>query len=481
MTSADTFYFQSELDALEEVIPARITGRISRVVGLIAESQGLPAPVGARCEIICRRGEVVEAEVVGFRDDITMVVPYGDIRGIGAGDKVRYVGDVPKVRVGADLLGEILDSTGEPLGEFNLPGKKLKKSLPIASQARMPLHGKTINPMLRQRIEKPLATGIRVVDGLFTVGKGQRMGIFAGSGVGKSVLLSMIAKNTSADVTVIALIGERGREVREFVERDLGPDGLQGSVVVVATSDEPALKRVQGALTATAIAEFYRDQGLDVMLLIDSVTRVAMAQREIGLSAGEPPATKGYPPSVFALLPKLLERSGPGEVGSITAFYTVLVEGDDIHDPIGDSVRGILDGHLWLSRELAGQGHFPAVDPQQSISRSIDDIVSPEHKASQQAAIEMIARYREAEDLIQLGAYQPGRDVQLDCAVRAMPALDKFLKQGKSEISQFEDTLFLLEAAVKSGGGNPHQRLQGGLPQNVATPASAPPMGGRQG
>lgn len=452
MKHPEPTYFSHEIRALDEVIPARITGRISRVVGLVAESQGLPAPVGARCEILCRRGNSVPAEVVGFRDDTTVVVPYGDIRGIAAGDRILYVGDVPRVRAGVDLLGEVLDSTGEPLGDFALAGRKLKKSLPIASQAHMPLHGEPINPMRRRRIAEPLPTGIRVVDGLFSVGTGQRMGIFAGSGVGKSVLLSMIARNTSADVTVIALIGERGREVREFVERDLGPEGLQSSVVVVATSDEPALRRVQGALTATAIAEFFRDQGLEVVLLIDSVTRFAMAQREIGLSAGEPPATKGYPPSVFAMMPRLLERSGPGETGSITAFYTVLVEGDDIHDPVGDSVRGILDGHLWLSRDLAGQGHFPAVDPLQSISRSMDDIVSPEHREDARQAIEMIARYREAEDLIQLGAYQAGADAGLDRAVQARPAIQKLLRQGRDERSTFESTRLGLQAAVRVAG-----------------------------
>ncbi len=436
--------FRREAELLADIVPARISGRITRIVGLVAESLGLAAPIGAQCEIIDRRGESVPAEVVGFREENAIIVPYGDIRGVAAGDRIFYRGDVPRVWVGSELIGRVLDSTGRPIDVAGSNGR------PRAwrRERRMPIHGTAINPMQRQRIHSPLATGVRVVDGLFTVGRGQRMGIFAGSGVGKSVLLSMVSRNTTADVSVIALIGERGREVREFIERDLGPEGLARSVVVVATSDEPALRRLQAAMIATAIAEFFRDLGKDVVLLMDSLTRVAMAQREIGLSAGEPPATKGYPPSVFAMLPRLLERSGPGITGNITAFYTVLIEGDDLHDPIGDAVRGIIDGHLWLSRELAGRSFFPAVDPLMSISRSMPDVVSEDHLTAGRRSIELISRYRGVEDLIQLGAYARGADPRVDEAVDAMPAIERLLRQDRTETSDFDGTVKQLKESV---------------------------------
>lgn len=458
--------FDREIAALPDIVPARISGRVTRVVGLIAESHGLSVPVGSQCEIVDRRGKRVMAEVVGFRDENTIVIPYGEIRGISAGDRIFYLGDVPRVWAGTDLVGRVLDSSGQPIDQTFLPSSgresKVESSSLFQKMVRksVPIHGTPINPMLRRRIDSTMATGIRVIDGLFSVGRGQRMGIFAGSGVGKSVLLSMIARNSVADVSVIALIGERGREVREFVERDLGPEGLKRSVVIVATSDEPPLRRVQAALIATAIAEFFRDQGKEVMFLLDSITRVAMAQREIGLSAGEPPATKGYPPSVFTMLPSLLERSGPGLEAAITAFYTVLVEGDDIHDPIGDSVRGILDGHLWLSRDLAGRSFFPAVDPLQSISRSMTNVVSPDHEADARKVIEMISRYREIEDLIQLGAYSPGADSRVDAAVTAMPTVEKFLRQSRSEFSAFEDTVVQLESCVCASNQNGKRKLE---------------------
>ena len=438
--------FEKEREALAEVVPARISGRVTRIVGLVAESHGLAAPIGSQCEIVGRRGERLSAEVVGFREENTVVVPYGDIRGIAAGDRIYFRGDVPRVWVGRDLIGRVVNSSGE-LIDRDL-SSRVADEVEGIRERRMPVHGEPVNPMLRQRIREPLATGVRVIDTLFTTGKGQRLGIFSGSGVGKSVLLSMIARNTSADVSVIALIGERGREVLEFIERDLGRDGLERSIVVVATSDEPALRRVQAALIATSIAEFFRDRGLEVMLMMDSVTRVAMAQREIGLSAGEPPATKGYPPSVFAMLPRLLERSGPGVRGNITAFYTVLVEGDDVHDPVGDAVRGILDGHLWLSRELASRSFFPSVDPLQSISRSMPDVVSPSHFDASRRAIELIARYRGIEDLIQLGAYTSGADPKVDQAVRTMPKIEELLRQDRQSNTAFEDAVRQLEETV---------------------------------
>lgn len=433
--------FQEEFEFLRDFVPARISGRITRVVGLIAESHGLAAPIGAQCEIVDRRGGSIPAEVVGFREENAIVVPCGDIRGVAPGDRIFFRGEVPRIWVGADLIGRVVNSRGEPIDTAASGSPDSRVLATAVREKRVPIHGSTINPLLRQRIDGPLATGVRVIDALFTVGKGQRMGIFSGSGVGKSVLLSMIARNTSADVSVIALIGERGREVREFIERDLGPEGLQRSVVVVATSDEPALRRVQAASVATAIAEFFRDSGREVMLLMDSVTRIAMAQREIGLSAGEPPATRGHPPSVFAMLPRLLERSGPGIRSNITAFYSVLVEGDDIHDPVSDAVRGIIDGHLWLSRDLAGRSFFPAVDPLQSISRSMSDVVDAEHLGAARRAIELISRYRGVEDLIQLGAYTPGTDRKVDEAVQAMPHLDDLLRQDCRENAPFQETV----------------------------------------
>ncbi len=453
---SDPGFFHREIEILGELLPAKIFGRITQVVGMIAESHGLAAPIGAQCEIIGRRGNRITAEVVGFREENAIIVPYGDIRGVAAGDRVYFCGDVPRIKATTDMIGRIFNSSGQPIDErYSMPAERQNgrsgggtAHIPRASR-RMPIHGSSINPMHRRRIERPLPTGIRVIDGLFTVGRGQRLGIFSGSGVGKSTLLAMIARNAYAPVSVIALIGERGREVREFVERDLGPDGLRRSVLVVATSDEPALRRLQAAFIATAIAEFFRDLGLEVILLLDSITRVAMAQREIGLSAGEPPATRGYPPSVFAMLPKLLERSGPGVQGSITAFYSVLVEGDDIHDPVGDAVRGILDGHLWLSREMAGRSFFPAVDPLLSISRSMSDVALPDHYEAARKAIFLISKYREVEDLLQLGAYTPGTDPKVDEAVQAMPAIEKLLRQDRIEVSSFEHTVHGLKESVR--------------------------------
>ncbi|MBI4602751.1 MAG: FliI/YscN family ATPase, partial [Planctomycetes bacterium] len=413
-----------------------------RVLGLTAESRGLHAPVGDSCEIICRDGQRIQAEVVGFREEHAIVAPCGDIRGISAGDRIVYRGRTASVRVGPGLVGRVIDAEAKPLDGRRLAGAAVDA----------PLHRVPINPLLRRPIDRQLVTGVRAIDGLCTVGRGQRMGIFAGSGVGKSVLLGMIARNADAEVVVLGLIGERSREVLESVERDLGEEGLRRTVVVAATSEEPALKRIQAALVATAVAEHFRDQGKDVLLLMDSLTRVATAQRELGLSCGEPPTTKGYPPSVFGLLPRLLERAGPGAVGSITGFYAVLVEADDPHDPVADCARSLLDGHLWLARDAAERGHYPAIDPVASLSRVQGSLVDPEHLA---AAVEVkahLARYRQVEDLIRLGAYVPGADPAVDESVQLCPRIEAYLRQEKNERSDFAVTLEGLKALAGEGG-----------------------------
>ena len=428
---------QPEFSSLERGDSLRVVGRIRRVVGLVAEASGLSLPVGSGCQIESRAGgHSVEAEVIGFRDGRTQLVPFGTTTGIAPGDRVIFEGDRFSVRVGDDLLGRVLDGYGDPIDGLG----------PIHATARTPIDATPIPPMQRRRIERPLSTGVRALDSLLTVGRGQRMGIFAGSGVGKSVLMGMLARDSEAPVTVIGLIGERGREVREFVERDLGPEGLRRSIVVTATSDEPPVLRLRAARVATAIAEWFRDRGQDVVLLLDSITRVALAQRELGLSASEPPTTRAYPPSVFSLLAQLLERTGPGAVGSITSFYTVLVEADDMNEPIGDAVRGILDGHVWLSRKLATRGHFPAIDVLESVSRVMKDVTTPEHRELAQELIEDLARYRDAEDLIQLGAYAPGRDARTDLAVQRQAALTQLLRQGPEEASDFATAVAQLKA-----------------------------------
>lgn len=419
------------VDVVRTTFPARLEGQVHRVVGLTAESRGLFAPVGGSCQIRCRDGRTVSAEVVGFRQEHAIVAPYGDIRGISAGDRIVYRGKTTSVRVGPELIGRVVDAQGRLLenGEF------------LESGVDLPLHRTPANPMKRSQVERPLATGVRAIDSLLTVGRGQRMGIFSGSGVGKSVLLGMIARNTDASVVVIGLIGERSREVREFVERSLGASGLRRAVVVVATGEEPALKRIQAAFVATTIAEYFRDSGEDVLLLMDSLTRVATAQRELGLSSGETPATKGYPPSVFSLLPKLLERAGPTRTGSITGFYTVLVEADDRHDPVADCARSVLDGHLWLSRDLAERSFFPAIDPLGSLSRVQLQIVSPEHLSVATQTREHLARYRQVEDLIRLGAYVPGADAEVDESVNLYPAIESYLRQHEGENCTYDESI----------------------------------------
>jgi flagellum-specific ATP synthase len=434
------------LEGLPARAPVRTYGQLTRAFGLLMEGRGLACNVGDLVEVIGAGGHAVAAEVVGFRDDRLLMMPLGASGGLGPGSWVRPVGAAPTVRVGDALLGRVLDAHGEPIDGLN-PAPDLPH--------RVPLFPPTVNPMRRRRIQRPIGTGVRVLDALLTLGEGQRVGIFAGGGVGKSKLLGMIADHSEADVNVIALIGERGREVREFVERELGPEGLRKSVVVTATADQAPLLRLRGAYVATAIAEYFRERGRSVMLMLDSLTRFAMAQREVGLSVGEPPATKGYTPSVFASLPALVERAGMGTEGqgSITGIYTVLVEGDDLADPVADTLRATLDGHVILSRALASAGHFPAVDVSASVSRIMVDVVDPAHLAAAQRLRATLAVYEEARDLITIGAYKKGNRADLDRAVELRDELDAFLTQGTSEPAPWEETLAgLLQLARKASG-----------------------------
>lgn len=406
-------------------------GRVSRVVGLVMEATGIDVPLGALCRIrpLSGDGEVM-AEAVGFHANGVLLMPFGELQGIHPGSSVEAVGSSPYIEVGQGLLGRVLNAMGDPIDGLG----------PLRRDTRVPLAGVPINPLVRETIDEALVTGIRSIDGPLTLGHGQRVGIFAGSGVGKSSLLGSIARGSSADVNVIALLGERGREVRDFLRHSLGEEGLGRSVVVVATGDEAALLRSRGALVATAIAEHFRSRGLHVLLMVDSVTRVAMAWREIGLAVGEPPTTKGYPPSVFAHLPRLLERAGNDDNGSITGIYTVLVEGDDFNDPIADAVRSILDGHIVLTRRLATAGQFPAVDVNESVSRLRDRVVTPEHRRTVNAIQHLLALYREKEDLIAVGAYQTGSDPELDRAIASRPEILRFLRQDTAEISSRDET-----------------------------------------
>lgn len=412
------------VEHLRQVDPVLVNGKVTQVIGLTVESEGPDASVGDVCYIYpYKSSKPLKAEVVGFRNNRVILMPLGELHSIGPGCEVVSTGKPLTVQVGYELLGKVLDGLGQPLDGGFLPSRMTQYST----------HNQPSNPLKRPRVLEPISVGIRAIDGLLTVGKGQRVGIFAGSGVGKSTLLGMIARNTSADVNVIALIGERGREVLDFIERDLGPEGLARSVVVVATSDQPALIRIKGALIATSIAEFFRDRGLNVMLMMDSVTRFAMAQREVGLAVGEPPATRGYTPSVFATLPKLLERSGTGPKGSITAFYTVLVDGDDMNEPIADAVRGILDGHIVLNRNLANKGHFPAIDILASVSRVMKEIVPPEHQEAAQFLNRLLSVYKDSEDLINIGAYQRGSNPEIDMSLQYIQAINEFTRQKVSE------------------------------------------------
>lgn len=419
-------------------------GRVKRVVGLMIESQGPESSIGDICYIYTEtknRKKKIRAEVVGFRDEIVILMPYTAVTEISPGSIVEGTSNSLEIKVGAGLLGKVID----PLG-FPLDGSLLPKGL-----SSVPVDQDPPNPMERPPIDEPIDVGVRMIDSLLTVGKGQRVGIFAGSGVGKSTLLGMVARNTTADLNVIGLIGERGREVREFIEKDLGPEGLARSIVVVATSDQPALMRIKGALTATAIAEYFRDKGLNVMLMMDSVTRVAMAQREIGLAVGEPPTTKGYTPSVFSILPRLLERTGTNQLGTITAFYTVLVDGDDMNEPIADTVRGILDGHFILDRKLANKGQYPAINVLKSISRVMNNIVENNQKLAAEKLRTALATYIESEDLINIGAYKRGSSKEIDDAIKMQPQIISYMKQGTHEKMSREESVFNLKQLMGIG------------------------------
>ena len=423
--------FKKYIKTLNTLNPIRQNGTISQIIGLIIESYGPAASIGDVCYIHTKDGKKHIAEVVGFKQDKTLLMPLTDIYGVAPGNEVSTFREPFAVGVGDNLLGRVLDGLGNPID-----GKEQPKIVAKRSVYAIPP-----NPLTRRRITEPLELGIKPIDGLLTCGKGQRTGIFAGSGVGKSVLMGMIAQNTKADVNVIALIGERGREVRDFIETDLGQEGLKRSVVVVATSDQAALARVKGALVATTIAEYFRDKGLNVLLMMDSVTRFCMALREIGLAVGEPPTTKGYTPSVFAMLPKLLDRAGTSDIGSITGLYTVLVEGDDMDEPIADAARSILDGHIVLSRKLAAKNHYPAIDVLPSISRVMNSVTTDEHKKIARKLIETLAVYNEAEDLINIGAYSKGANPKIDYAIDKIDEINAFLQQGIGEKAPFEDTL----------------------------------------
>ncbi|MCD2369214.1 flagellar protein export ATPase FliI [Bacillus sp. BS3(2021)] len=426
------------LECIETADSYKRYGKVKQAVGLMIESKGPECSIGDVCKIYTKGDgpKAIKAEVVGFKDQNILLMPYLEAANIAPGSIVEATGESLRVKVGSGLIGQVVDAFGNPLDGSTLP-----KGLAQVSTDQAPP-----NPMKRPPIREKMAVGVRSIDSLLTVGKGQRVGIFAGSGVGKSTLMGMIARETAADLNVIALVGERGREVREFIEKDLGEEGLKRTIVVVATSDQPALMRLKAAYTATAIAEYFRDKGQNVMFMMDSVTRVAMAQREIGLATGEPPTTKGYTPSVFAILPKLLERTGTTENGSITAFYTVLVDGDDMNEPIADTVRGILDGHIVLDRSLANKGQFPAVNILKSISRVMSNIAGKDHIRAANRFREMLSTYQNSEDLINIGAYKKGSSREIDEAIQFHPKLISFLKQEVDEAASLEESISLLKS-----------------------------------
>ncbi len=452
----DTAFYRTASDLGRALLPFERTGRVRSVVGLLVEVEGLRPPIGSFCEIGSQaaRDTRLPAEVVGFRDDVTLVMPLGSLRGLSVGASVRARGTADAVPCGAATLGRVVDGLGRPIDAGG----------PIASDAAMPLEAEPVPTVDRARIAQPLDLGLRALNTFSTLGQGMRLGIFAGSGVGKSTLLGQLASQADVDVAVIALIGERRREVREFIERDLG-DALARSVVVVSTSDEPAPMRTRAARTATAIAEGFRDQGLRVLLMMDSLTRFCTAQREIGLATGEPPTTRGYTPSVWSQLPKLVERAGTTSgTGSITGLYTVLVEGDDMNEPVADAARSLLDGHVELSRKIAERGRFPAVDVLSSVSRVMPDVTDERHQALARRARQLMATYRDAEDLISVGAYQQGTDPEIDRAREAWPALQAYLTQPRGEVSTIEEGLAQIEALLPVDA-----------PVAVAMPEASPP------
>lgn len=433
------------ITAIDKADTYKWYGKVLRVIGLMIESQGPAANIGEVCFIYASstKDKPILAEVVGFSNERIILMPYAEVNEIGPGCLVEATGKSLTVKVGRGLIGKVIDSLGRNLDQSELPS-----GLSDYLTERLPP-----NPMSRPSIKEPIQVGVKAIDSLLTVGRGQRIGIFAGSGVGKSTLLGMIARNSDADINVIALLGERGREVRDFIESDLGEEGLKKSIVVAATSDQPALMRIKGAYTATSICEYFRDQGYHVNLLMDSVTRIAMAQREVGLATGEPPTTKGYTPSVFATLPKLLERTGTSAKGTITAFYTVLVDGDDMNEPIADTVRGILDGHFVLDRKLAEQGQFPAINILKSISRIMNSIVDDKHKAIAQQLRSLLAAYERNSELIQIGAYKRGTDPEIDKAILYYPKIQSFLKQDIHEYETLESSIEKMQMLLNGGEG----------------------------
>lgn len=424
--------------AVEEAKTISVQGVVTQVIGMVIEGRGPGMAVGGICEIdLKNNGSSIPAEVVGFRNDRVLLMPLGEMRGIEPGSRIRLKQQSPNIKVGQKLLGRAIDGLGHQIDQKDR----------IEYETEYPLYAEPLNPLLRERISEPVDVGIRAINGLITIGKGQRIGIMSGSGVGKSVLMGMIARHTAADISVIALIGERGREVREFIERDLGEEGLRRSVVVVATSDQPPLIRMRGAYLATAIAEYFRDKGKDVILMMDSITRFAMSYREVGLAIGEPPTSRGYTPSVFAQLPKLLERAGTKRGGgSITGIYTVLVEGDDMNEPIADASRSIIDGHIVLSRDLANENHYPAIDVLGSISRVMRDITGENQRKNAKKLINILATYRKAEDLINIGAYVKGSNPKIDYAIKMIDKVNAYLQQEVEERVSYGESAAQLAA-----------------------------------
>ncbi len=425
---------------LERCLPMAIEGRVRAIRGTTIVAGGLPTPVGSLVRISRRQGEQLDAEVIGFDGSTTLLSPLAPMDGVSQGDTVRLYRTMRTVPAGLELIGRVLDASGDPLDDKG----------PLAPSVRVPCDAIPVAALDRPPIDKILPTSVRAIDAFLTLGYGQRIGVFAGSGVGKSTLLGMLARGTAADVVVIGLIGERGREVREFLERDLAEEGRRKSVTVVATSDMPAPQRILAAKTATAIAEAYRDAGKNVLLLMDSVTRFAMAQREVGLAAGEVPTTRGYPPSVFAMLPQLVERTGMSNRGSITAIYTVLVEGDDANEPISDALRGLLDGHVHLSRSIAARGRYPAIDILPSLSRLQNQMIDAPHRESALQLRSMMAIYKENEDLINIGAYNKGSNPAIDRAIQMRPAIEAFLAQGQYELASWESTQYAMRTLTES-------------------------------
>ena len=417
------------------------TGKVSQIIGLLIESNGPGVSIGSICTIQSKNRPPVEAQVVGFRDNKTLLMPLGDIYGIAPGCTIEVTEEQPSFSVSSEMIGRVLDGNGKPID-----GKG-----PIPLGTNYPIMGTPLNPLCRERIKQPLDVGVRSINGLLTCAKGQRIGIMARTGVGKSMLLGMIARNTEAAVNVIALIGERGREVKEFIEENLGAEGMKRSIVIAAASDQPPLVRLRGAFIATTIAEYFRDQGKDVLLMMDSITRFALAQREIGLSVGEPPTTKGYPPSTFSLIPKLLERAGTGEGnGTITGIYTVLVEGDDINEPVSDAVRAVLDGHIILDRELAAHNHYPAINILSSVSRLMIDVISKDHYNFSMKLKDFLATYSEAKDLINIGAYAKGSNPKWDIAINKIERINAYLQQGIMETVSMEESMSTLKEIVET-------------------------------